>query len=170
MDYDVEMLKLYFKEKNFTKEQIDKLLADNPFDKEYVKWEQQVKHNNKTLIQTIKKMNLINSNCPIQEITNHEDNCLSNFLINPCEIKVLTNNIRLSNKLLLMKGFIPNQKVILRKADNNNIPFIVGTCSKEIEYYNKMKLFYEELSNEIKNSKLIEKDNYNQKICLLIKK
>lgn len=170
MDYDVEMLKLYFKEKNFTEEQINTLLADNPFDGEYVKWEQQVKHNNKTLIQTIKKLNLINTNCSIQEITNHKDNCLSKFLINNCEIKIADSNIRLTNKLLLMKGFIPNQKAILKRADSNNIPFIVGTCSKELEYYYKMKAFYKELSNEMKNSKLIEKENYNQKVCLFIKK
>ena len=169
MDYDVEMLKLYFKEKNFTKEQIDELLADNPFDREYVRWEQQVKYNNKALIQIIKKLNLI-GNYPIQEITNHKDNCLSSFLINDCEVKTPNNNIKLTNKLLLIKGFIPNQKAILKRADNNNIPFIAGTCSKELDYYYKMKSLYEELSNEIKNSKLIETESYKQKICLLIKK
>ena len=99
MDYDVEMLKLYFKEKNFTKDQIEILLADNPFNKEYVNWEQQVKYNNKTIIQVIKKLNLINSVCPIQEITNHKDNCLSSFLINDCEVKTLNNNIRLTKNL-----------------------------------------------------------------------
>ncbi|MBE6159731.1 MAG: hypothetical protein E7157_01640 [Lactobacillales bacterium] len=169
MDYDVEMLKLYFKEKNYTKEQIETLLENNPFNKDYVEWEQQVKYNNKTLIQTIKKLNLI-GNSPIQEITNHEDNCLSKFLSNQCEVKISNGNIRLSNKLILMKGFIPNQKVILRKAYSNNIPFIVGTCSKELEYYRKMKSFYEEISSEIKSSKIIETESHNQKVCLFIKK
>lgn len=37
MDYDVEMLRLYFKEKNYSKEKINELLDSNPFNKEYIK-------------------------------------------------------------------------------------------------------------------------------------
>ena len=36
MDYDVEMLKLYFKEKNYSEEKINELLDSNPFNKEYM--------------------------------------------------------------------------------------------------------------------------------------
>ena len=36
MDYDVEMLKLYFKEKNYSEEKINELLDSNPFDKKYM--------------------------------------------------------------------------------------------------------------------------------------
>ena len=36
MDYDVEMLRLYFKEKNYSKEKINELLDSNPFDKKYM--------------------------------------------------------------------------------------------------------------------------------------
>ena len=38
MDYDVEMLRLYFKEKNYSKEKINELLDSNPFDKKYMEW------------------------------------------------------------------------------------------------------------------------------------
>ena len=36
MDYDVEMLRLYFKEKNYSKEKINELLDSNTFNKEYM--------------------------------------------------------------------------------------------------------------------------------------
>ena len=174
MDYDVEMLKLYFKEKNFTKEQIDKLLDENPFNLDYIMWEKQNQNNNKTLIHMIKKICLFDSNSPIQEIVNHENNSLSKFLSNPCEIKISpigdnNSNIKIGNKLLLMKGFIPNQRIILKKADNYNIPFIVGVCSKDTNFYNRMKLFYQELMKEIKFSKIIEREYNDQKICILTK-
>lgn len=174
MDYDVEMLKLYFKEKNFTKEQINKLLEENPFNLDYIIWEQQIQNNNRALIQMIKKLNLINQDCQIQEITNHKDNSLSKFLSNPSEIKIssiddFSSSIRISNKLLLMKGFIPNQRIILKKADTHSIPFVVGVCSKDTDFYTRMKLFYQELTKEIKFAKLIERENNGQKICILTK-
>lgn len=37
MDYDVEMLRLYFKEKNFTQKQINDILNENPFNYNYLK-------------------------------------------------------------------------------------------------------------------------------------
>ena len=82
MDYDVEMLRLYFKEKNYSKEKINELLDSNPFNKEYMEWIKSRNLTGKDLARVIIKNHLINKDTNIQEITSHENDRVSKYLFN----------------------------------------------------------------------------------------
>lgn len=115
-------------------------------------------------------MNLIDPNINIQEITNHEQYCLSKFFRNPCEIKTSSINnigsIKINNKLLLMKFFCEKQKFILKKAEYFKIPFIVCIGNSN---NNQTELFYQQIINEMKFNDIIEQQHNNNKIYILIK-
>ena len=87
----------------------------------------------------------------------------------PLKITILPK-INYQQVITLNEHFNHNELWInVNKADNYNIPFIVGICSKDTDFYTRMKLFYQELTKEIKFAKLIEKQNNEQKICILTK-
>ncbi len=173
MDYDVEMLKLYFEENNFTENEKKFLLNKNPFDENYSSWEKQSKRDNRIFAHILKKETIIPKNTKIQEISIHKDNSVGKYLQNNevyhniCSIDDNLNKILLTKNLLLIKGFFHNEKYLLQKSYNLGIPFIAGICSTNNDYYTRMKNFYVNILNEIKDASIIEKQNHNQKIIIL---
>lgn len=172
MDYNAEMLKLYFKEMNFDRNKINQLLNENPFDRNYCIWERQTLNNNKTLAIEIKKRHLIEPNTRIQEIVNHESNNISQFLQNDSEYTICPidgdlNKVKLRNNLILFKGYFPNQYVFLKRINQYRIPFITGTCTKNHDFYKYMLNFYKRVLEDINELELIETTNCNQKLCIL---
>lgn len=170
MDYDVQMLKLYFKEKNMTIEQINHLLNDNPFNSNYVKWEKQTLNSNKTFCIALKRNNLVNKNNKILEVTNHRMNSVSKYLendiyysINPINTDI--SNLRANGDLLIIRGIYPGQEELLKKVRNK--PFITGICSRDKNLYEYMKMKYTLMNDEIENSDLIELTNNDSKIIIL---
>lgn len=90
MDYDVEMLKLYFKEKNYSEEKINELLDSNPFNKEYMEWIKNRNLTGKDLARVIIKNHLINKDTNLQEITSHENDRVSKYLFNKSITSIIT--------------------------------------------------------------------------------
>ena len=171
-DYDCEMLRLYFDENHFPEWKRKKLLESNPFDKNYIIWEKQTKNNNKTFAIILKKMNIVNENIPIQEITVHKDNSVGMFLNNeivyiPCSITSDINKIKLQNKLVIMKGFYHNENIFLKKLQHKSIPFITGICSKQHGYYLHVLNEYKKMLKDLKNCELITEQNNDQYISII---
>lgn len=172
MDYNVEMLRLYFKEKNFSKEDISKLLNSNPFNEDFVIWENQKLQSNKIFSNILKQNSFININTKIQEITIHENNSVGKYLQNDidyikCSINKNINSTKLRNNLVLIKELFPNEKQFLIKLSTHNIPFIAGVCSRNFDYYYKALTFYKNLAKEIKGSQLYEFQIKQNKTCIL---
>lgn len=171
-DYNAEMLKLYFEEKNFTSDQINKLLEDNPFDSNFIEWENRILNENKLFANTIKKKNLIENDIPIQEITVHQDNNIGSYLHNnvsytQCSINESITNVRLQNKLILIKGFYPYEVKLFERAQKYNIPFITGVCTKEPIYYHQILDEYIKMRDYLKNCQLIADRNKDQRVIIL---
>ena len=168
MYYNEEMLRLYFKEKRFTKEQIQELLEKNPFDENFSIWESQTINNNRLFANTIKKEGLIKRSTPIQEIAVHKDNSAGKYLqndliITPCSIREDINKIKLQKRLILLKGLYPNEYYFLKKLLYNSTPFIVGICTKDNDYYSYVLSKYIEMNKSLKNCELLEyQDSSNQ--------
>jgi hypothetical protein len=167
MDYDVEMLKIYFKEKNFNPEDIEKLLNDNPFNKEYMIWLKQRNNSGKCLAIQLKKNFMINKNINIQEIVPHNMDNIGKYFINNvnnsiCHINQDINKVKIiPNNLILVRGKFPNQGIFLQKLVERKNPFIICECTKDYNYY----IYLKEYINN--NCELCEDFNLNHKICIL---
>ena len=171
MDYNEEMLRLYFYENRFTKAQVQELLEKNPFDKNFCFWEEQKLYNNKSFAINIKKNGLINKNTTIQEIAVHENNSVGKYLqndliISPCSIKSDINKIKLQKRLVLFKGLYPNEYYFLKKLLNNSTPFITGICTKDNNYYSYVLSKYKEMLESLKKCELLEYQNLNNQILI----
>lgn len=174
MDYDIEMLKLYFYEYGFTKEEIEKILNENPFDKYYTRWEAKKQKENKLFADTLKRNKLININTKIQEIAIHENNMVSKFLNNDveyssCHFDENINKVTFRNKLVLIKDTFKGEDIFLKKLSLKKIPFIVGICSDNYQYYHQSLEFLNNLKNSIKGLRFIEIKEKNSNICLVKK-
>ena len=172
MDYNAEMLKLYFREKNFSKEKIRELLETNPFDVNYAIWEKQVINNNKTFAIKLKRENMINQKVPIQEIAIHKNNIISKYLTNDviiseCSLSDNLNDIKLKNRLILLNGCYYNEYDFLKKLQKKSIPFITGICSKNYSYYNYVLYMYKNILKYLKNCELLTCENGEQHILIL---
>lgn len=169
-DYNREMLKLYFKEKGYSKEEIDKILNNNPFDIKFVRWERNKLYSNRLIANTINRKKLIDSDMIVQEVTNHEYNSISKYLNNSNEVFTNTNFFKRKNGIILVHDNIhtkiTNTIISLNRSDLN---FITGICTKDIISY-KIKLNkYKELAKEIEYAKVIEAMENNVNICILKK-
>lgn len=176
MDYNEEMLRLYFKEKGYSKEEIDFKLNTNPFDRDFSIWEKQTINNSKTFSINLKNKHLITPKTSIQEITIDKNISIGRFLENSIEYSICSinnniNKIKSRNKLVLIKGIYPGQSTFLKNLSNYNVPFITGICSKDINYYERAKKIYKSISKEIKDAEFFEYNlESNKKLCMLIKK
>ena len=166
------MLRLYFNEKHLPEWKQQQLLDDNPFNENFVIWEKQTQNNNKTFAITLKKNNIINVDDAIQEIGVHQDNSVGTYLHNnvlftPCSITSDINKVRLFNKIVLVKGFYPNEQKFLKKLSKYNIPFITGICTKQHGYYLHVLNEYKKLLNQIKDCEIITEQNCDQYISII---
>ena len=164
MDYDVEMLKLYFKEKNYSKEKINELLNSNPFDKEYMEWLKSRNLTGKDLARVIIKNHLINKDTNLQEITSHENDRVSKYLFNKSITSIITQSIRfMPGYTIFMRG----KSNVLKSCINHNIPFIAGECTYDKTYYEKIKEYYLNLSEQLKNCEFIEDESNYKNTCII---
>ena len=168
MDYDVDMLRLYFKENNFTKEQIDYLLDINPFNREYLEWLKNRNITAKSLAIELTKRSLIHSNTCIQELTFNEDDKICKYLSNKAIISVTKKAIKfMPGYTILMRGSFNKQKKLITSFDEFNIPFIAGECTKNLEYYEKIKKYYTDIKEQLKNCELIESHYDDKNTCII---
>ncbi len=171
MYYDVEMLKLYFKENNFTREKINRLLDENPFNEDYIKWEKQTRNNNKTLAIELKKNKIIKQGIQIQEITNHEYNNIGMYLNNDVKYTICNNdyigNIKLEKNLILIKGYYDDEYSFLKKIEESKKTFVAGICTKNYSYYEYVLRRYQSMLKYLKDCELFSNTNDNQYISIL---
>ena len=171
MDYDVELLKLYFRENDFNQADKQNLLDSNPFNRDYVIWENKTKRKNKLIADVLKKNKLITSDTKIQEIVVHENNDVGRFLSNDIEYSIChsdenINKIKPRNKLILIHDIFKGQEFFLEKLSLKKIPFIVGVCDDNYTYYKKSIRFLNNLKNNIKGLQLFKKEENNIHICI----
>lgn len=168
MDYDVEMLKLYFKEKNYSDEKINELLDSNPFDKEYMEWLKSRNLTGKDLARVIIKNHLINKDTNLQEITSHENDRVSKYLFNKSITSIITQSIRfMPGYTIFMRGIIKNQSNILLSCSKYDIQFLAGECTYDKTYYEKIKEYYLNLSKQLKNCEFIEDESNYRNTCII---
>lgn len=168
MDYDVEMLRLYFKEKNYSEEKINELLNSNPFNEEYMSWLRNRNLTGKDLAKEIIKNHLINKDTNLQEVTSHENDRVSKYLFNKSATSIVTQSIRfMPGYTIFMRGKIKNQSKILKLCIKYNIPFIAGECTKNKEYYNRIREYYLNLSEQLKNCEFIEDESNYRNACII---
>lgn len=168
MDYDACMLKLYFKEKGFSKEEIDDLLNENPFDQNYNLWLKKRENNNKTLAITLAKLKLISRKNNITEITSHPDDTICKFLENTHTTSCLGDKtFFIPNYTILMRGKSGYQYNFIKKLIYLNKQFILCECTKDIEYYKMIKEYYLFLSEQLGHTNLIESNDNDKKIAIL---
>lgn len=164
MDYDVEMLRLYFKEKNYSKEKINELLDSNPFNKEYMEWIKSRNLTGKDLARVIIKNHLINKDTNLQEITSHENDRVSKYLFNKSITSIITQSIRfMPGYTIFMRG----KSNILKSCIKHNIPFIAGECTYDKKYYEKVREYYLNLSEQFKNCEFIEDESNYRNTCII---
>lgn len=172
MDYNEEMLRLYFFENNFSKEKIDYLLENNPFDVNFVIWEKQTKNNNKTFAINLKRKDFIKQGSLIQEISIHNDNNVGQYLHNniiytPCSLRNNINNIKLNNRLVLFNGFYKNELKFLKKLEYLSNPYITGICTKKKHFYEFVLNQYKSFLEELQSAELFDEKNEDQYILTL---
>lgn len=176
MDYISQMLRLYFYENNYTKEQIEQLLEDNPFGEDFAKWEEMKKYENRIFAKFLKKSCIINSGTPIQEIVLHKDNSIGNYLENEImyseyNLKDDLSKIRLNkNRILLLKGYYPPEINLLTKIRDNSMEFITGICTDDENYYSTVLDDYRKMLFELKIGRFIRKQYGNEKILIYTNK
>ena len=168
-DYNSTMLKQYFKEQNFTTNEQQQLLNENPFNKRFVRWEKNQLLTNRIIANTIKRKKLIDSDTTIQEIVNHEDNSIGKYLSNNTEYYTNLGFFIRKDGIILIRDSINFENMIVKKLYKNDYSFITGICTSNLyEYHKKLKI-YKEIASYIKQLQIIEATDNNQNICLVKK-
>ena len=173
MDYNAEMLNLYFKEKGFSEEKINRLLEENPFDGYYSNWEQQTKYNNRTFAEVIRRNGEIQIGTIVQEIGVHKDNSVAKYLTKNIWFSQLSakgNLIRIKTipgRLVIFKGIYKNELDFLKRLEETRTPYITGICTTEQSFLNRSLDEYRSFQSKLKNTKLIQIKNDYQKILIL---
>ena len=174
MDYNVEMLHLYFKEMGYTPDEINDLLESNPFGYNFIRWERSKYYDNKVFSSTIKKYKLVHNNDRLYEICVSRDSTVSGSFINDKVYRQVGANESLGgympyNYKVIMNGLYINADFFIKKLKYKDIDFIVGVSTSNLDYYNKARKFYEELYYEL-GCKKIEEYNGVHKTCILCSK
>lgn len=173
MNYDEEMLRLYFKENNFSPEEIEEALNTNPFDVNYVIWEKQKMNNNKSFSILLKQNHFISPETKIQEINIHKKNLISNYLNNEREYSLCSSNeninkIKTKDKTIIIHGLYEGESYFLKKLNKYNVPFITGISTKNTEYFKKVKNEYLSFLKYLKNC-LVFENEYNDVKSFILK-
>ena len=172
MDYNTEMLRLYFDEKNYSEERIKYMLEHNPYDSYFSYWESETKRNNKIFADCIRRNGLIKRDIQVQEIGVHEKNGVSkyitdNIFFTPVSIKDSISSIRLSGRFVLFKGIYKDELTLLSRLEKNSIPYITGICTHDTKYFIKILYLYQEYLKELSNSKMVHLELADKKVLLL---
>ena len=175
MDYISQMLRLYFYEKGYTKEEIKQLLENNPFDENFVKWELKKKKENIIFAKCLKNKHLITTTTPIQEIVMHKDNSVGYYLENDiyyteCFIKDINKAKLYANRVILLKGYYPNEFDLIKRLCNNSREFITGICTNDEDYRLFVLSNYRKMLSELKNCRLVRCERDYQNVVMLTNK
>jgi len=174
MDYDIEMLYLYFKELGYDEERITELLEDNPFGHDYMFWEKQKHFDNRKFANTIKKLKLVNYNDKLCEICVSPKSSVTSSFLN--EKVYIEHSVKKSldvyvpsDSKVIINGLYINQNFFLKRINNIGIPFIVGISTIDVDYFDECYKAYEEMYEELNCNKYV--DSYGeQKIYMLFSK
>lgn len=170
MGYYNKMLDLYFKEKNYTKEEIDKLMDTNPFNSNFSHWESNLLFEGKLLGNLLKRHGIVGRNDSIQELVSFEELSVCKNITNHVDcIKIYDNNLkgtRIAEKKVIYKGHYDEEYEFLKYLEYKNIPFAIGICTKDKEYYKRILEIYRFYLLKFKNSKMIDERDFNRDILV----
>ena len=94
MGYYNKMLDLYFKEKNYTKEEIEKILDENPFDSNFSHWESNILFEGKLFSNSLKKNGIVGRDDSVQELVLFDELGVCKNVTNYVDyIKINDNNV-----------------------------------------------------------------------------
>ena len=181
--YDVELLRQYFYEKGMSINQINEHLNTTymPFDKNYVKWENETKFELELLRSYIKKNRVISSKIQITEVTNHKDNAVfrneldtlnsyiftSSYLL-PNEQTNFDYNKRKYSQVLFAKGLYQDLNKLIKYYLLDNKDILLGICKSNENYFIRTKDYYKLLKSYLEkkytSKKFVEiEDEFNVK-------
>lgn len=66
-----------------------------------------------------------------------------------------------------MRGIIKNQSNILLSCSKYDIQFLAGECTYDKTYYEKIKEYYLNLSEQFKNCEFIEDESNYRNTCII---
>lgn len=162
-DYYVKMLRVYFRDNNMSKKNIDKLLESNPFDNKFIKWEKNYTKANRLLANSIKQHNLINfEKNSIDELTSVDDESISKYLLFNISQNIRLPKITLVHDNLLGKSYLPD-------LIKNNKHFIIGISTKNYTDYKARLEYYEKNLKNNKNYEIIESYTDGNNTCIIRK-
>ena len=146
MGYYNKMLDLYFKEKNYTKEEIEKILDENPFDSNFSHWESNILFEGKLFSNSLKKNGIVGRNDSVQELVLFDELGVCKNVTNYVDyIKINDNNV---------KGTKIAEKKVIYKGHYDE------------EYYKRILEIYKFYLLKFKNSKIIDEIDYNRDILI----
>ena len=170
MGYYNKMLDLYFKEKNYTKEEIEKILDENPFDSNFSHWESNILFEGKLFSNSLKKNGIVGRNDSVQELVLFDELGVCKNVTNYVDyIKINDNNVKgtkIAKKKVIYKGHYDEEYEFLKYLEYKKIPFAIGICTKDKEYYKRILEIYKFYLLKFKNSKIIDEIDYNRDILI----
>ena len=170
IDYNAAMLRLFFREKKFSKDEIKRRLECNPFDGDFLEWEKNNIYNNRTFAVTIKKYGLLKSNTKVREVVVHENENVIKSLFNDNQYCIVNPNKPLhadfsSGRLIIIKGIYDEEEIFLKKLMLFQIPFIVGTTSS-LPSFESDRNFFLDLAKKYDLYKIEDQTSRNKTIIL----
>lgn len=170
MGYYNKMLDLYFKEKNYTKEEIEKILDENPFDSNFSHWESNILFEGKLFSNSLKKNGIVGRNDSVQELVSFDELSVCKNVTNYVDcIKINGSNVngtKVANKKVIYKGHYDEEYEFLKFLEFKRIPFAIGICTKDRAYYKRILEIYKFYLLKFKNSKLLDETKYNRDILI----
>ena len=168
-DYNCEMLKLYFLEKDFTKKQQESILNHNPFNSMFINWEKHQLYTNRVIANTMKEQHLISMNDNIHEIVNNRYNSIGKYLFNKVTYSDNIKNFIAKEDIILVRDTIHDHYSYLEELVKLTNKSITGICTRDYNAYkNKLKL-YKQLLEEYQGLQMVQAQNNNLNICLIKK-
>ncbi len=150
-DYS-KILRAYFKECNYTKEQINELLETNPFGVEFVRWENQKQIDNRTFAWAIKKLNLVRSSDAIYEFGIQGNLRVSELFANNSHfISTKDGRVNVSlpdSSILIINGVFLGMSDTIKKLKKSKKSFAIGLSTIDKDYYDKSKKYYQDIASK----------------------
>ena len=163
-DYYVKMLRIYFTDNNIFGYEKKLILNDNPFNYQFVNWEENYSKANRLIAESIKEHKLlIDNKYPIEEIDFIEEESISKYLENYKKIYYNYKGIKtiLVHDTLIGKTRLPD---ILNKPH-----FILGLSTNNYDAYKKRLKYYEKIINNSKKVHIIESYDEGFNTCVIHK-
>ncbi len=173
MDYLSESLKQYFNERNYSKNERKRIININPFGSDYTKWEALKSKDCKYFADTIKRRRMLKLDDKLYELCiNPNFRVSSSLILTDNTYKLIPYHDRFEfvyphNHTVIMSDIDENAATYLERLTWNNIPFIAGLSTGNLDYYKRCREFYIALAEELNLYPYEDENQYHQKIILL---